>query len=345
MTTLFHGDSTMKLTLSSCCAAALIALAGSPALAQDNGRDPDRVKAEIKAQIGETDAARGGSFNFAGKVYSSQKAFIDSGARCSTRHVTDFEQRVIELSHQSWKAERAAAGQPVSPQAVGGVVQVYFHVINSGNLESQGNLTTSQISAQMDVLNAAFGAQTGFSFELANVTRTTNASWYTMSPGSTAEAQAKSALRVGGADVLNIYSANPGGGLLGWATFPSDYAAQPKSDGVVVLYSSVPGGSAAPYNLGDTATHEVGHWFGLYHTFQGGCSKTNDQVSDTPAERAAAYGCPVGRDSCARRTQPGLDPITNFMDYTDDSCMDRFSAGQDTRMDSLFQQYRRPPAP
>ncbi len=221
----------------------------------------------------------------------------------------------------------------------GGTVPVYWHVINNGSSTANGNIADADITSQISVLNAAY-APWGWQFQLISTDRTTNASWYTCT-GGTCESQMKSALRRGTADDLNIYSNNMGSGLLGWATFPSGYAGSPLMDGVVILFSSLPGGTAAPYNLGDTATHEIGHWMGLYHTFQGGCSRQatgGDGVSDTPAEKSAAFGCPVGRDTCANISGP--DPITNFMDYTDDSCMDRFSAGQDTRMDSQFTTYR-----
>ena len=223
--------------------------------------------------------------------------------------------------------------------ATGGAINVYFHVITSTS--GAGNVSDQQINAQMNVLNDAF-APWGWSFNLAGTTRTANNDWYTMGNGSQAEAQAKAALRQGSADDLNLYSANLGGGLLGWATFPSSYSSAPTDDGVVLLYASLPGGSAAPYNEGDTATHEVGHWMGLYHTFQGGCAGQGDGVGDTPAERGPAYGCPEGRDSCKgkKSSAAGLDPIHNFMDYTDDDCMFEFTAGQDARMDAQFTAYR-----
>jgi hypothetical protein len=232
----------------------------------------------------------------------------------------------------------AAAGRAsaFAPLATGGTIDVYFHVINKGTGLENGDIPQSQIDAQMAVQNAAY-ARTGWSFDLVSVDRTTNASWYTMTPGSPAESQAKAALRQGSADDLNIYTANLGGGLLGWATFPSEYAGNSSNDGVVILFSSVPGGSTLHYNEGDTLTHESGHWMGLFHTFQGGCGGQGDFVKDTPPEKSAAFACPTGRDTC---TAPGVDPIHNFMDYTYDSCMNAFTRGQDRRMDTQFSQYR-----
>lgn len=275
-------------------------------------------------------------FSIDGRAWVSQQAFVESGARCATYSPDPTTTRDI-LGAVATTIEE---GSRLGTLATGGAINVYFHVINNGTSPAQGNISDAMIQAQVNVLNAAFAPQ-GWSFVHAGTTRTTNAAWFAMSPGSLAEGQAKTALRQGTAQTLNIYTANPSGGLLGWATFPWSYQAAPKQDGVVVLFSSLPGGSAVPYNLGDTATHEVGHWMGLFHTFQGGCTFFNDLAFDTPAEQSPASGCPVGRNTCTLGYQGiGPDPIHNFMDYTDDACMVMFTPKQDALMDGMYTRFR-----
>ena len=265
---------------------------------------------------------------------ASAGSFAGKPRACGTIQPTGLDAEMREMHFLQSLAERSKNAQNLTT-ATNVVVPVYFHVIT--NTSGAGNVSDAAIANQINVLNAAYSGK-GFSFSLAATTRTANNTWYTVGSGSAAETQMKTALRQGGATALNIYAANIGGGLLGWATFPSSYASQPSKDGVVILTGSMPGGTAAPYNLGDTGTHEVGHWLGLYHTFQGGCNGQGDYVSDTAAEKSPAYGCPVNRDTC--RSKPGLDPTSNFMDYTDDACMDNFSGGQATRMQQMWTSYR-----
>jgi len=275
---------------------------------------------------------QGKPFHFHGRVWESQDAFIRAGLRCGTRSADG------QFADQAGGNSNSA--KPGDPSVTFPVtVNVYFHIIKSS--DGDGAVSSQQINNQMSVLNHAFAGTA--MFVLAGTDTTTNDAWFAMEPGTTAERDAKGALRVGSADDLNIYTANPGSSLLGWATFPSSYRGNPDDDGVVILYASVPNGGAEPYDEGDTATHEVGHWFGLYHTFQNGCggphntSKQGDLIADTPSEASPAFGCPVNRDTCA---SPGADPIENFMDYTDDACMFDFTTDQNSRAQAQFAKYR-----
>jgi hypothetical protein len=240
------------------------------------------------------------------------------------------------VAHHQRAATDAAArvgGRPVT-------VPVYFHVIRKDMTVLGGNIPASWITAQMKVLNDSYagrtgGVETGFRFDLVETTRTTNKSWFNLT-GSGQDLAMKTALREGGAESLNIYSAKLGANLLGYAYYASDYDSVGVLDGVVIHYESLPGGNFAIYSEGDTATHEIGHWLELIHTFEGGCD-VGDQVADTPAEDSPAFNCPVGRDTCPAS---GLDPITNFMDYSQDSCMFEFTAGQAARMQQAWVAYR-----
>ena len=250
------------------------------------------------------------------------------------RDVSLREQRAIE---QRSKAVLDRKGiSPAEAAAASATVPVYVHVMMDAR--GNGDVTATQISQQIQVLNKTFAGQessqaaaTGFTFTLAGVDRYYNNNWHQDRQST----KYRSQTRQGGANALNIWLVDFN--YLGIATFPWDYARNGSVDGIRVHYDSLPGGSIANYNLGETATHEAGHWFGLYHTFQGGCTTTNDEVGDTPAQGSATNGCPEGRDSCSL---PGLDPIHNYMDYSYDSCYNQFTAGQSSRMSSMWAAYR-----
>jgi hypothetical protein len=230
------------------------------------------------------------------------------------------------------------------------VVQVVFHVIRRSN--GVGAISQALIDSQIDILNEDFQAIAGtpgadgsnarIEFVLARfkpdgtpttgVEVVTNDDWFTDSGGF--NNPMKLALHWDTTRYLNIYT-NDAAGFLGYATFPSESAGDAE-DGIVLLWDSVgrnsPGGP--PYNQGRTATHEVGHYLGLLHTFEGGCGSssqpytTGDLIADTQREDDPQFGCPMTQSSCGG----GLNPVENYMDYSDDTCMTKFTDEQANRI-------------
>ncbi|MDB5234729.1 MAG: type sorting protein [Hymenobacter sp.] len=243
------------------------------------------------------------------------------------------------------------------------VIPVVVHVLY--NTAAQ-NISDAQVQSQIDVLNedfrklnadvsktpalyAGLAADVNVQFVLAKRTptglatngivhkQTKTSSW------STNDAVKNS--KRGGDDAwdatkyLNIWACNLGQGLLGYAQFPGGSAS---TDGVVILYSAfgsrakyAAGTYTATYDLGRTATHEVGHWMNLRHIWgdDNGACTGSDLVNDTPNQGAENYGCPVfPKVSCSNQG----DMSMNYMDYTDDKCMYMFSTGQSTRANAVF---------
>jgi hypothetical protein len=236
---------------------------------------------------------------------------------CATPGPTSFEMRAATSAMRRYVEEGGAN--------VTGQIAIAWHVIHDGPV---GDVPQSQIEAQIAYLNASY-AGTGFSFVLASVDRTDNKAWFAMIPGTGKEKQAKKNLAIDPLHYFNVYSCAPGKNLLGWATFPWMFDEGHYEHGVVLHYGSLPGGYLVPYDLGGTLAHEAGHYLGLLHTFEGGCVAPGDYCDDTPFEASPASRCPEGRDTC---TEPGLDPIHNYMDYSDDSCITQFTPGQVQRM-------------
>lgn len=219
-------------------------------------------------------------------------------------------------------------------------IPVYVHIV----LPDADVVTNTQISDQISVLNDDFNIKnttelpsgatdfvndatsTGIHFTLAGTIRHDDptSSW------GTNDAVKKKYPPITPNTHLNIWVCNIGGGILGYAQFPGGPSS---TDGIVILYSSLPGGTAVPYNLGRTATHEVGHYLNLRHIWGDGPCKFDDYVLDTPTSDGANYGCP----SYPTVNCKSADMTMNYMDYTYDDCMYMFTDGQTNRMHAVFQ--------
>ncbi|GAX20209.1 pappalysin-2 [Fistulifera solaris] len=292
--------------------------------------------------------------------------------RCGTKDPDDSDLKAREYA-QEYRAFLAERNDEYRAPLI--EVPVCFHIPRRAFLGGE-RISNEQLQDELDHLNMAYSAasccdaslsecsgrcspDTGISFVMAKLDGNGNFDGVTDSVSSPnacvtrprqrrwvrfrflgADGAMKEALRKGDERVLNVYYTNLPGNTLGYATFPWDYDSFPKDDGVVMSRDTIRGG-APPYNEGDTLVHEVGHWLGLYHTFDSACSP-GDRIADTAPERVPYYGCNPSeqRDTCTGDLLK--DPIFNFMDYSDDKCLFEFTAGQISAMVDSYVTYRTP---
>ncbi len=251
-------------------------------------------------------------------------------------------------------------------------IPVVFHVIHKYGFE---NITQAQINDCIRVINEDFRKKSGtnggsstdsraadveIEFRLAqfdpsgNPTDGVNRIYNPSSTDNAGEA-AKTLSYWDSNKYYNIWVVNTiytsgSGTILGYATFPSSRASNPTRDGIIIRADQAGAiGNAMSSQVGRTVTHESGHWLGLYHTFQDGCvggttancASQGDRVCDTPPLADATYGCPSDATNTCSNDVPNLpDNIHNYMDYVDGTCMNMFTAGQVSRVNSQVASYR-----
>ncbi|MBI3520107.1 MAG: T9SS type A sorting domain-containing protein [Bacteroidetes bacterium] len=238
------------------------------------------------------------------------------------------------------------------------VIPVVVHIIHNGGTE---NISDAQIQSQIDVLNEDFrkivgtngdgnGVDTEIEFCLAKKTpdgKCTNGIVRIQSTLSNHQTYQRSMLKQlsywDNTRYLNMYvvkSINGSSGILGYSSFPGG---PPDEDGIVVRHNYFGRIGTAAASIGRTTTHEIGHWFGLYHTFNGGCGvdtcADGDYVCDTPPAANPNFGCPT-INSCSIDFPDVNDQIQNYLDYSDDNCKDMFTMGQKNRMHATLNTIR-----
>lgn len=257
-----------------------------------------------------------------------------------------------ELRRIDRRLERRLEGRSGIASAREGIelrIGVHVHVISTKGDRGPSKRAVLQ---QLELLNASYAggqsadsATTMFRFYLASFERVRHNRWHDAPIGSKADLNMRRKLHRGGPEDLNLYIAEPRDPhfhsvVLGWSSAPWQVRRYPQLDGVTIHQGSLPGGSLRHYNLGDTAVHEIGHWLGLLHTFEGGsCEGPGDLVEDTPAQTVPSMSCQGDKDTCPSE---GLDPVHNFMDYAVDECMNQFTPGQVARMTDNWLAYRTP---
>ena len=268
-----------------------------------------------------------------------------------TTTVTQADLDALPAAASSEEArEKGIAPRDPTPRLQSRVdIPTYVHVIKGTHQGERTPIGPKRVRKMISVLNNGMrgnqnqlSASTRYHFSLKKISYTKRDGWYHAYFNGPRDKRMKRALHRGNARTLNLYvnGGGPSGAqpALGWSRFPWQYASAPRLDSVSVNVASLYGGRATGYNLDDTVIHETGHWLGLFHTFQGGCGSQGDLVSDTAREAEPSYYCETSRDTCTKSL--GLDPVRNFMDYSEDACMNLLTRGQVSRMDAAFVKWR-----